>query len=221
MVENADTQRRHPSIIDEAIKDRTVRRIALMTVIAVGLLGLWVIRPNGLPWVSQSAPLQVSPTSTAALPPKTTPADRQILPPIRPIASAITGAEKIGDQQAEVVTVTGAAPAVPGAPDALAVQPTAAAPVEIAPDTTEVFVSQLLIPAKKARDTQHFGVQLGVFNTVANAEKLRQKMQAQGVPVVVEARVHVGPFATRAEADSARARLKALGIADSVLVILK
>lgn len=56
---------------------------------------------------------------------------------------------------------------------------------------------------------------------MANAEKLRQKMQAQGVPVVVEARVHVGPFATRAEADEARAKLKALGVEESVLVILK
>ncbi|PKO83723.1 MAG: hypothetical protein CVU17_06455 [Betaproteobacteria bacterium HGW-Betaproteobacteria-11] len=63
-----------------------------------------------------------------------------------------------------------------------------------------------------------FGLQLGVFDTPANAEMLRRKLEQGGVPVFIETRVQAGPFATRAEADAARVRLKALGIADSILL---
>lgn len=177
MAEDVEIQEEPANIMDEEIKDRTVTRIATISIVAVGLLGLWVIggalRSSGLPWISQGASPQ---------------------PPL-PITPAVTG------------NGTAEARATP--------------PAATTANATEVFVSQPLIPTKKTSGVQHFGVQLGVFNTVANAEKLRQKMQAQGVPVVVEARVHVGPFATRAEADEARAKLKALGVEESVLVILK
>lgn len=204
MVDGIELQEEPANIMDETIKDRTVTRIATITIIAVGLLGLWIIggalRSSGLPWVSQGASSQL-PSTSLALP--TSPSS---------IASPVTGAGEVTQQQAGIVHITGAQPAV-----AVHAMP----PAMTTADSTEVFVSQPLIPTKKSSGAQHFGVQLGVFNTVANAEKLRQKMQAQGVPVVVEARVHVGPFATRAEADEARAKLKALGIEESVLVMLK
>lgn len=201
MVDGIELQEEEPAnIMDEAIKDRTVTRIATITIIAVGLLGLWIIggalRSSGLPWVSPQLPpaSQALPTSPAS------------------IASPVTGAVEVTPQEAGIVHITGANPAVAAH---------AMPPAMTAADSTEVFVSQPLSPTKKSSGAQHFGLQLGVFNTVANAEKLRQKMQAQGVPVVVEARVHVGPFATRAEAEEARAKLKALGIEESVLVMLK
>ncbi len=217
MVDGIEPQEEPANMMDEAIKDRTVTRIATITIITVGLLGLWVIggalRSSGLPWVSQGALPQLPSTSQSLpasplLPLPATPAGQS--PP--PIASPVTGAGEVTPQQAGIVHITGAQPAVAAH---------ATPPAMTTADSTEVFVSQPLIPTKKSSGAQHFGVQLGVFNTVANAEKLRQKMQAQGVPVVVEARVHVGPFATRAEADEARAKLKALGIEESVLVMLK
>ncbi|HEY8857212.1 MAG TPA: SPOR domain-containing protein [Rugosibacter sp.] len=212
MAEDVEIQEEPVNIMDEEIKDRPVTRIATISIVAVGLLGLWVIggalRSSGLPWVSQGASPQLPPTSQSAPPLPALLADQRPLP----IAPSVTGAGDVTEQQAGIVHITGAQSAV-----AAHATPTT---TTIA-DFTEVFVSQPLIPTKKTSGVQHFGVQLGVFNTVANAEKLRQKMQAQGVPVVVEARVHVGPFATRAEADEARAKLKALGIEESVLVILK
>lgn len=68
---------------------------------------------------------------------------------------------------------------------------------------------------------RHFGLQLGVFSNLANAEDLRAKLEKNGIPAVIEARVRVGPFATRAEAEGARAKLKELGIDDGLLVTMK
>ena len=203
MADDAGIQEEPANIMDEAIKDRTITRIATISIVAVGLLGLWAIggalHSSGLPWASQGASPQLPPTSPSlpTLPPPSLP-DRLADQPPLPITPAVTG--------------NGAIPAT---------EAHATSSAATADNTSEVFVSQPLIPTKKTSGVQHFGVQLGVFNTVANAEKLRQKMQVQGVPVVIEARVHVGPFATRAEADEARAKLKTLGVEESVLVILK
>jgi DedD protein len=215
MADDVEMQAEAANMMDEAIKDRTVTWIAAISIVVVGLLGLWVIggalRASGLalPWDSQNAAsLQLSSTPQPVPPSPSLPTDQRPLP----ITPAVTGAAGSAESQAGVVHITGEQqPAVA----------THTTPPATEADSTEVFSSQPLIPAKKTPGAQHFGVQLGVFNTVANAEKLRQKMQAQGVPVVVEARVHVGPFATRAEADEARAKLKALGVEESVLVILK
>jgi cell division protein FtsN len=64
--------------------------------------------------------------------------------------------------------------------------------------------------------TPGFVVQLGLFNTVENAQALRARLEAQGIPVFLETRVVVGPFRDRAEADAAQAKLKALGVAGVV-----
>lgn len=65
---------------------------------------------------------------------------------------------------------------------------------------------------------QRFLVQVGVFSNPANAEELLQKIRAAGIPAQIESRVQVGPFATRAEVDAAREKLKTLGIDDGILV---
>ncbi|MCF8150236.1 MAG: SPOR domain-containing protein [Burkholderiaceae bacterium] len=75
-------------------------------------------------------------------------------------------------------------------------------------------------PLKRAAESQ-FGLQLGVFSNLDNAEELRAKLEQNGIPATIEARVHAGPFATRAEADAARAKLKELGISDSLPITMK
>lgn len=54
-------------------------------------------------------------------------------------------------------------------------------------------------------------VTFGTFVRPADAEALRARLDAQGLPAVLEARLRVGPFATREEAQAAQARLKDLG----------
>jgi len=65
---------------------------------------------------------------------------------------------------------------------------------------------------------RHFLVQVGVFSNPANAEELVTKLHEAGIPAQIESRVQVGPFASRAEADAARAKLKAMGLDDGLLV---
>lgn len=201
MTDDLTRQEDPADIMDEAIKDRTVTLIAAISIVAVGLLGLWVIGgallSSGLPWGTQG--------TSASMPVKT------VLKTEAPLLPA----------QSTALPPSSSEPSKPMTTDVLQAPQVAAAPAPSASAATEVYVSEPLTAVKKRAKEPLFGVQLGVFNTVSNAEKLRQKMQAQGVPVVVEARVHVGPFATRAQADEARAKLKALGIEDSALVILK
>lgn len=75
--------------------------------------------------------------------------------------------------------------------------------------------------AQAAEGQRGWALQLGIFSNPENAEELRQKLETAGIPAVVETRVRAGPFANRAEADAARAKLQALGIAESLLVAVK
>ena len=65
---------------------------------------------------------------------------------------------------------------------------------------------------------RRFLVQVGVFSNHANAEELVTRLQSAGIPAQIESRVQVGPFATKAEVDIARAKLKTLGLDDAMLV---
>jgi DedD protein len=62
-----------------------------------------------------------------------------------------------------------------------------------------------------------FLLQAGVFSSAQRAEELHAKLLLSGVPSSLEARVQVGPFRTRQEAEAAQVRLKQLGI-ESVLL---
>ncbi|WP_432721068.1 SPOR domain-containing protein [Jeongeupia wiesaeckerbachi] len=64
-----------------------------------------------------------------------------------------------------------------------------------------------------AQHANGYTVQAGVFLHSDNAEKLLRKLQAAGVPAYLETRVQIGPFKTRAEADTAARKLRQLGIA--------
>lgn len=66
-----------------------------------------------------------------------------------------------------------------------------------------------------------FLLQMGVFNNVANAEELRAKLELNGIPSQIEARVQVGPFKSRQEAEQARDKLKHLGMETGLVVALK
>jgi cell division protein FtsN len=66
--------------------------------------------------------------------------------------------------------------------------------------------------ARVAEAVGQFLLQMGVFSSVANAEELRARLELAGVPARIEARVQVGPFATRQEAEQAREKLKSLGM---------
>ena len=72
-----------------------------------------------------------------------------------------------------------------------------------------------------AEHGRQYVVQMGVFNNVANAEELRAKLELAGIPAQIEARVQVGPFKTRQDADAAREKLRALGMEAGMLTAIK
>ena len=75
-------------------------------------------------------------------------------------------------------------------------------------------------PITQATERQ-YALQMGVFGNVANAEDLRAKLELNGIPSSIEARVHVGPFASREEVDAVRMKLKELGLESGLLVTMK
>lgn len=62
-----------------------------------------------------------------------------------------------------------------------------------------------------------YALQAGVFSDPRLAEELHAKLTLNGIPSTLEARVQVGPFASREEAEAARVKMKALGI-DAILL---
>jgi cell division protein FtsN len=60
-------------------------------------------------------------------------------------------------------------------------------------------------------------LQVGVFSDPRRAEELHARLTQEGIPSFIEARVEVGPFKNREEAEAARAKLGALGL-DSVML---
>lgn len=66
-----------------------------------------------------------------------------------------------------------------------------------------------------------FQLQLGVFVNLANAEELRAKLELAGIPAHIEARVQVGPFSSREEAEAAQTKLSAMGINPGILMAIK
>lgn len=109
--------------------------------------------------------------------------------------------------------VTSAArPTVPPTPAVAApATPTPAAPAARAPAA----------PAKAKPDGSSTGyaLQLGLFASPDNAEKLVSDLKQRGIQARTETRVQLGPFRTRAEADEAMERLKALGYAPMLVPI--
>jgi DedD protein len=113
-------------------------------------------------------------------------------------------------------------PAEPVAPSPRAVDPQR----EIARTSPQPSPAYRHAPASRpltqaTERTRQFLVQLGVFSNVANAEELRAKLELAGIPAHIEARVQVGPFATRQEADAAREKLRALGMDEGILTAVR
>ncbi len=155
---------------------------------------------SGTPEVSgMSSPPMPEPASepeTTPPPPPPVPGTLPVAEPPKPHPAPMASAEKTGGQ-----TISTKPEPMP--------QPAKTVPA-IAPTKTAEPVPALE-PTKSA-PPKSFEVQLGVFSDMENAKQLQAKLAEHGIPSHTETRVQVGPFKTRAEADQAREKLKALGI---------
>lgn len=104
------------------------------------------------------------------------------------------------------------------------------------PDVTDADRARALLEGKAAEKTagkpdaaaQRIVVQVGAFADVARAREARQKLERAGLKTYTHVadtpdgkriRVRVGPYATKAEADKAAARVKALGLPAAILTL--
>ena len=86
-------------------------------------------------------------------------------------------------------------------------------------DPPPVTVQPLPVPSPP-RLFSGYALQAGVFSDPRRAEELHAKLTLEGIPSTIEARVQVGPFKSKEEAEAARLKMKALGI-DAVMLLPK
>ena len=93
-----------------------------------------------------------------------------------------------------------------------------AAPAPAAPARSEAAaVAAPAPPPSPPRLFSGYALQAGVFSDPRRAEELHARLTLEGIPSTIEARVQVGPFRSRSEAETMRAKLDALGI-DAVML---
>lgn len=145
--------------------------------------------------------------------PETRPEDR----PEAPSSSAapksaagikpITRAEpRLDPRPLPVVPEGTATPTLPQPP-----QPVVRPTPPVAPVAPVVRSTRPLTPG------QGYLVQLGVFSNIANAEELKGRLDKAGIPAHIEARVQVGPFKNKVEAEAAQKKLAQMGLSGLLL----
>jgi cell division protein FtsN len=233
------------STADTALKRRLLNRIAVAAVVMVGLLGSLAIfdalnAPEPAPAKMAAAPEPAPPKEEVATQEK--PAEPAAAPAAEakpePAQVARAGEESVPEGTAS----PGAPPLQPLPPEKRLTKPatgrtasmrpsepvpSATSPAarpdparEIAQAPTAPRRAPASRPITQAGERQ-YALQMGVFGNLANAEDLRAKLELNGIPSSIEARVHAGPFKTREEAELARAKLKELGLDGGLLLTLK
>ena len=147
---------------------------------------------------TQAQPMPAAPA------PETAKSTAKGKPETKPITQP---ASKVAAKQAPSVPEGTAAPSVPPPP-----QPPAA---KVMP--TPMPTTSLPPPAKPLAPGQGYLVQMGVFSNIANAEDLKGRLDKAGIPAHIEARVQVGPFKNKAEAEAAQKKLAEMGLSGLLL----
>lgn len=218
----ARSARTERAAVDPALPFKRRARRRLLGAVLVAL-----VVAIGLPFVLDPEPSFQRPEIRVDIPPRDSPLPADTAPapssastpppgqgsPQLPQQAASTTSSQVRPQSAP--TQPGTSPSSPRVAQAQA--PQSSPP----PRPAAVSPPVALIPP-----TNRWLVQAGLFTRAENATALVAKIKAMGLPAYTEAvdggqgvrlRVRVGPFASRGEADQARARLSLNGI-DATLV---
>lgn len=160
-------------------------------------------------------------TPPVAAPETAAPAETKPVEPEATSAPVDKRAPRVDTPPPPVVAAQPSVPRKPAAPvhSASPVSTEASAPptpTPPAPSESAVSPTTPAVPTPP-RLFSGYALQAGVFADPRRAEELQARLVEAGIPATIEARVQVGPFKTRAEANAARAKLNALGI-ESVLL---
>ncbi len=189
------------------IRKKAFARLGIAAVVtAVALGGLWWLDNSGktAPKTKPSTPSPIVAAPIQPPPEEPKPAD----------TPQPTPAPEIPEPPPPEAT----APSTPPPPPAIRTAPAsrnAHAPTQAAHQASREATPSPVKPVPAAAPTSangRYAVQVGVFSDPAHAQELVEQLNKQGIHAYVETRVHVGPFASRAEAEKAQATLKKLGI---------
>lgn len=197
-----------------------------------------IVNPSSAPALEQAASepaVESSAPAVEASAPQTdagntaSPAAPTATPPQTPDISktpAVASSKPVTPPAAHPTATKPASKPAPAAPQAamppVAVVSTHSAPAKAAPaplpvrsstdsDNSVTAPPTALVKAKPEGSSLGYKLQLGLFSSMGNAEKLVKELKAKGIEAHTETRVQLGPFKTRAEADEAMAKLRNLG----------
>ncbi len=170
--------------------------------------------PVPVPKKAATQPVMPAPAATPAAEPEATaaPVDKAA-PPVEPPPRPEVAAKPALPRPTPAVRAAGVQkPAEARPAEAKAAEPKApvlsAAPAAAAPAAASSAAAQPSPP----RLFLGYALQAGVFSDPRRAEELAARLVREGIPATIEARVQVGPFKTRAEADATREKMKGLGV---------
>jgi len=208
----------------QAARDQARRRLLGAAV----LLGIGII---GFPLVFQTQPRPLPVDIPIDIP------NREQAPPLGSAGSAATqGAGGAASTPVAKVPPSSAAAAVQQPPVEPAIPPSATAVVAATPSPPAPVEVEVLPPSKGERakdsgkdadkDRGRFIVQAGSYTDLDTVREVRQKLERMGIKTYTQAaviegvtrvRVRVGPFSSRQEAQEVQAKIKAAGVAASLL----
>jgi DedD protein len=224
----------------EAVRRRARHRlIGASVLVLVGVLGFPLLFDTQPRPISVDIPIEIPAKNTPA--PAAKPAATAAAPAAKPPASAaapVTAREGLGAR--EEIVEAAPKPAAPAPVAAAAPTPPAPEPAKpAAPPPADATRARALLedkpapapaaaPAATPAAAERLVVQVGAFAEEAGARAVRQKLEGAGLKTYTHVaqtadgkriRVRVGPFETRADADKAAARVKALGLPAAVLTL--
>lgn len=226
--------------IGHQARNRLFIAIALIAVAVFALIWITRTSPTARPVTAPSAtgvaqtPTQDLAASMPAANPAPQPSEMAApndLPPPPSPSVPVPARETSGIGTATSPTDGSAAPSASGGTQPRGnAGPPSPAPTDPSNTATAAASSETELPRNTSKPTppmvssspvkagaNGYVLQLGVFTNYQNAKQLQERLNQAGIKSYTETRVHVGPFADKAEADQAREKMKALGI-DGVIV---
>lgn len=228
----------------EAVRRRARHRlIGAAVLVLLGVLGFPLLFDTQPRPISVDIPIEI-PAKIPVVPlkaAKTAPSSSPVAPAeSRPSAAdpGVATSDSLSAREEVVQTVRPTAlPAKPESkpqtkPESLTM-PAAQRPGAVQTDTSKTNISeaaraQALLDGKPPVAAERIVVQVGAFADAARAHEVRLTLERAGLKTYTHVaetsegkriRVRVGPFASRAEADKAAARVKALGLPAAILTL--
>jgi len=205
---------------NEEVKSKAmVRLIVAGAVTAAALGGLWWLDQSG---GEQKKPTEsLTPTPIVSAPQIEAPIPEAETPEPLPDEEESDGTE-VQDEVPDDVAIETAAktkdlPPPPRVSNNLGGMPRSPTPIQpAAPQpapkpTARPLPATPATPMQQPASGQGFVVQLGIFNNTKNASELVEKLNKQGIRAHLEARVQIGPFLNRQEAEKAQIEMGKLG----------